>query len=365
MEISLKDTLRELRHTKNVTQETLAKHLGITAQAVGKWERGEGFPDITLLPDIALFFGVSIDELLNVGKAQIEQRIKAIQDESLKLKNLGENEKNITLWENAYKEFPNDCRVMYGLMDAIARDTTYPYPKELCDRKIALGERILAESNDSRLRESATSQLCYTYYSMRDAENALKYADMCGSHYNSREGLRAFVLDGEEGVEATQKYLISLILKAVLAASDMTNKVDCTDEERLLALDFGISLWKLLFPDGRVGFYANDLSMRYELKAVVYARAKDKEKTLEALAQSVKYAVEASKLTEKYAYTAPMVNRVVCDPTKSVKNYRGNACDLRLEDLNRGIYDFLRGEPEFIALISELEHFGELSEQKI
>ena len=64
MEICMKDTLRTLRQKKNVTQETLAGHLGITPQSVGKWERGEGFPDITLLPKIAFYFDVTIDELL-------------------------------------------------------------------------------------------------------------------------------------------------------------------------------------------------------------------------------------------------------------------------------------------------------------
>ena len=56
MEICLKHTLRSLRQQKNVTQEALAQHLGITPQSVGKWERGEGYPDITLLPAIAAYF---------------------------------------------------------------------------------------------------------------------------------------------------------------------------------------------------------------------------------------------------------------------------------------------------------------------
>jgi transcriptional regulator with XRE-family HTH domain len=71
MEICIKDNLRRLRTEKNITQEALAKYLGITPQSVGKWERGEGYPDITLLPKIALFFGVTIDDLLNVGKAHL------------------------------------------------------------------------------------------------------------------------------------------------------------------------------------------------------------------------------------------------------------------------------------------------------
>lgn len=58
MQINLKDKLRSLRLQKNITQEALANHLGITPQSVGKWERGEGFPDITLLPRIAFYFDI-------------------------------------------------------------------------------------------------------------------------------------------------------------------------------------------------------------------------------------------------------------------------------------------------------------------
>lgn len=119
MEINLKDTLRRLRQKKNITQETLAAYLGITHQSVGKWERGEGFPDITMLPKIAIYFDVTVDELLDVGKSRIQEKIKQCQEESAKYKNAGENEKNLALWEEAYSEFPNECEVMSELMSAI------------------------------------------------------------------------------------------------------------------------------------------------------------------------------------------------------------------------------------------------------
>ncbi|MDF2684962.1 MAG: hypothetical protein K0S55_143 [Clostridia bacterium] len=54
--------IAELRKEKGVTQEALAEVVGISAQAVSKWESG-GLPDIELLPAIADYFGVSIDEL--------------------------------------------------------------------------------------------------------------------------------------------------------------------------------------------------------------------------------------------------------------------------------------------------------------
>ena len=52
--------IKQLRRRRGITQEAMAQELGVTAQAVSKWERGVATPDIALLPDISAFFGVTI-----------------------------------------------------------------------------------------------------------------------------------------------------------------------------------------------------------------------------------------------------------------------------------------------------------------
>lgn len=52
-----------LRKQKGVTQEEMAIAVGVSTQAVSKWERKKNYPDITLLPIIANYFGVTIDYL--------------------------------------------------------------------------------------------------------------------------------------------------------------------------------------------------------------------------------------------------------------------------------------------------------------
>ena len=58
--------IRELRCSRNLTQEQLAENLNITAQAISKWENNIGMPDISQVVPIAHFFGVSTDVLFGV-----------------------------------------------------------------------------------------------------------------------------------------------------------------------------------------------------------------------------------------------------------------------------------------------------------
>ncbi len=63
-EINLGRVLTENRHKKGITQDELAAHIGVSKGAVSKWETGSSLPDISLLPLLASYFGISIDELI-------------------------------------------------------------------------------------------------------------------------------------------------------------------------------------------------------------------------------------------------------------------------------------------------------------
>ena len=175
MTILLKEQLRKLRRERGNTQEDLAAHLGVTVQAVSKWERGEGFPDIQLLPAIASFYNVSIDDLLGVGQMAKEKKIEEYRDRSSKLSQEGKNEARVAVWREAQKEFPNDLSVIDGLMYALMNFDQDKYADEI----IGCGEWILAESRDSVMRSGAVQCLSLTYYYVKgDAETAKKYARM-------------------------------------------------------------------------------------------------------------------------------------------------------------------------------------------
>lgn len=62
--IKINEQILFLRKERGITQEQLSSTLGVSNQAVSKWESGQCCPDITLLPDIAKYFDISVDELL-------------------------------------------------------------------------------------------------------------------------------------------------------------------------------------------------------------------------------------------------------------------------------------------------------------
>ena len=68
--------IKALRLRRGITQEAMAQHFGITAQAVSKWERGVATPDIAMLPDISAYFGVTIDELFALTDDTRMERIQ-------------------------------------------------------------------------------------------------------------------------------------------------------------------------------------------------------------------------------------------------------------------------------------------------
>ena len=118
MTIYFGENVKRLRKEKELTQETLADFLGVSFQTISKWERGETYPDITMLPAIASFFDVAIDDLLGVDKAQKEQKINEYLElyDEMKLKDLS---LTYTKFKEAVKEFPGDFRILVRYMELL------------------------------------------------------------------------------------------------------------------------------------------------------------------------------------------------------------------------------------------------------
>ena len=115
MKLFIGETLKKLRCERDLTQEELAAHLGISFQAISKWERSEGYPDITLLPTIARYFGISVDELLGIDKLASAEEYERINREYEENRKKEMRRENVVLMKNALTLYPNDPLLLVQL----------------------------------------------------------------------------------------------------------------------------------------------------------------------------------------------------------------------------------------------------------
>ena len=71
------EVIRKYRKEKNMTQEEMAKRLGITAPAVNKWEHGISQPDISLLASVARLLGITLETLLSFKDALSQEEVRS------------------------------------------------------------------------------------------------------------------------------------------------------------------------------------------------------------------------------------------------------------------------------------------------
>lgn len=78
--MSIGKRIKQLRQQKGITQEVLASHLNLSFQAISKWENDAASPDISLLPQLSVYFGITIDDLFEMTKDAHLERIENMFD---------------------------------------------------------------------------------------------------------------------------------------------------------------------------------------------------------------------------------------------------------------------------------------------
>lgn len=175
MKILIGENIKQLRKAKNMTQEQLAEALNISCAAVCKWERGDTYPDITLLQPLAYFFEITLDELMGYQASRIQRDIDELLARYTKLYRT-DYEAARELIVKAHAEYPNDFQIMHCYMWNLAGDYADNDREILLSHKAEFTEicdRILDGCKDNFIRRDALNMQAKLLWAEGKTEEAL------------------------------------------------------------------------------------------------------------------------------------------------------------------------------------------------
>ena len=327
MNIKIGEKIKQLRARDGRKQEDLASALGISPQAVSRWESSGGYPDMDLIPAIANYFRVSIDDLFGYSKDR-QENIEAILNEARSaITDGGDLTQCIETLRAAAEEFPTEAEVFMNLgfalhlhgirMGGIQADATdspdgehrvqNPYWQE------ALRALEKAITLDIGPEERGAILLLMTnlYGQMGLSDQAVALANKQNNLFMSKEMLLTLV-GGKEKSRYQGEALIQLLiaLKTVLTSAVHTKISLLEGQDGSLLLVELANLFEFVFRDGRCGichYHICDLYLHaamlecrcggnLEMAMAYFDRGFDQKKLF-----------DAAMVQPDYRYSAPLV----------------------------------------------------------
>ncbi|EGT5043984.1 XRE family transcriptional regulator [Clostridioides difficile] len=196
MQIKIGKVIQRLRKERNLTQEQLAKFIGVSTPAVSKWESGNSYPDIELLPLLADFFNVSIDKLLNykidLSEEEVMKIYKELESDFARIEiDLSTEEpkeefrqdlESVKKLSNMYIEKYPKSYLLKLRICSLYQMYSYKFGKsELNDRvkeTTNILEDIVRNTDDIQIKETALIILSNAYCMLEDYEKAELYLNM-------------------------------------------------------------------------------------------------------------------------------------------------------------------------------------------
>ncbi|MCM1049699.1 MAG: helix-turn-helix transcriptional regulator [Clostridiales bacterium] len=281
MEIQVGKVIKELRGRNNVTQERLAEHIGVTAQAVSKWEAGVNLPDITMLSGLASYFGVTVDYLL-YGEPEVTKDETRILREVMEQKGRGDIDAALEKLTQGVNLYPRNYDILLEYVSCIYKMRKEEAYKDRIESAIFYGNRIISEAGDSRQIYRAKHLLCLIYCEI-DIEKAKKIADSLPDMPVCRNLLLEHILKGEE-LESLKDSNLELCLFYIWnRLQKISYSKEYSTEERLIACRAGVKLRELFFYDGKMGCYHNRAAQDCACMAKLYTELGEKEKAQESM----------------------------------------------------------------------------------
>lgn len=196
--VKLGEKIKHLRKQKNISQEVFANALGVSFQAVSKWECGNTMPDVTLIPAIASFFGVSTDELFDFNLFETEKQVEAICHEAYRYR-FDDPTKSEQILREGLQRFPGNDIILNNLLYTLDYQTR-------AEEVITLCKTLIASTKDDSVKYDAARILASCYKENRQDDLVKPTLELIPELYFSKLELMASLLDGEECYEAAQKH---------------------------------------------------------------------------------------------------------------------------------------------------------------
>ena len=253
MGINLGEKLKSLRKEKNISQEKLAQYLNVSFQAVSKWENSSTYPDIELLPELARFFGITVDELLGAEQIDEKKLYEEYEARAAEIYRNGDISKALPIWQEAYHKLPNNIEVKEMLMSIYFDIDKVKYQKEI----VELGTEIYNGNGGSYYKGQAIWQIARTYAACGNHEMAEKWAFKAFPLMHSREMLFVQITDDGDEMLSEFRFANYWYLNKLFYMS--AKMADCKDipggTEYVQAVSKAVTqMYELVFPNDDMGF---------------------------------------------------------------------------------------------------------------
>lgn len=375
--LKIGEKIRLLRKKHDITQDQLAVHLGVTPQAVSRWESGVCYPDMSCLPAIADYFSVSMDELLCYTNNQKEQRVQAYLDEAEALLDKDRVIEALELLRHAMADIPSSCALQLetaGVLSLYARlveeksggrEASRAAVQTALGEAVSLCRHILDDCTDDRLRDETKKTLCDIYaHQLGDTVQALEIAGQFHSLSCSQEIIKATVLTGDVAFTQAQKNLILFAdniwwhLYNLACVPDIAGDKYGTDE-KIAILQKGIELFTVIFGDEPL-FYADRLANSCRQIAMLYLSLGDTETALAYVERMADWAVAFDERPDTTVYSSVIINRVPYDKREDSDSH-GSKCARLLPGLTSGrIWAPLRSNERFRQALARMSRCADV-----
>jgi len=211
MNLSIGNNIKRIRLERGLTQEEVAAHLGISFQSISKWERNDGYPDITMLPALSRYFQITTDELLGVKEIEKEDNYHKLNHLWTENNKAGLHPENVELMRQSLKEYPNDALLLVQLSTSLEKLSGTDAEKLAhLKESITIQEQILRYGDDSEVRGSTLFNICFSYWKVGEHEKALEHAQKLPNLYKARENALVYFLNGKKKHEVAMSALTPL-----------------------------------------------------------------------------------------------------------------------------------------------------------